>query len=431
MMGKAPRQRVLLIAEACNPEWTSVPLLAYHWYYALRERADVTLVTQIRNRPAFLRKGGVGEKVVFIDNEAIAGPLHKLGKMLTFGHPTALGSRAAVTWVAYLYFEHLVWKWFGRRLACGEFDLVHRLTPLSPTMPSPIAARCPVPFILGPLNGALPWPSGTDSIRAREGEWLTPIRSLYRVLPYWRRTFERSALVIVGARHVLREIPACARKRTTVLAENGVDLDRFHVQWVRSRADTGPFTILFVGRLIPVKQPALLVEALALMRAPKGAVRLRYVGDGPERANIVQTAEKLGVSEQIELLGHVAHQEVARHYETSSVLALPSIHESGGAVLLEGMACGVPCVVIAYGGPAEYVTDDTGIKVGLGTFDEMVAGYAQAFSRLLGDPDLQRRLSIAARQRVEQQYAWSVKAEELVRLYHTVVPRRQGHARGQ
>lgn len=49
------RPRILLIAEACNPEWTSVPLLAYYWYRALRKRANVTLVTQIRDRAALLR----------------------------------------------------------------------------------------------------------------------------------------------------------------------------------------------------------------------------------------------------------------------------------------------------------------------------------------------------------------------------------------
>lgn len=54
---RRPLLRVLLMAEACNPEWTSVPLLAYHWYRALRQRADVVLVTQVRNREGFCRNG--------------------------------------------------------------------------------------------------------------------------------------------------------------------------------------------------------------------------------------------------------------------------------------------------------------------------------------------------------------------------------------
>ena len=114
------RVRVLLIAEACNPEWTSVPLLAYHWYRALRQHADVVLVTQERNRQGFCRNGKP-EDVEFIDSEAVAAPLHHLGRILTLNHPTALGTRGAISLAAYYYFEHLVWKRYRRPLLEGRF----------------------------------------------------------------------------------------------------------------------------------------------------------------------------------------------------------------------------------------------------------------------------------------------------------------------
>jgi len=61
--------RVLLLAEACNPEWTSVPLVGFKLYSALREVADITLATQVPNRDALKERMGFDGSIVFTDCE--------------------------------------------------------------------------------------------------------------------------------------------------------------------------------------------------------------------------------------------------------------------------------------------------------------------------------------------------------------------------
>lgn len=418
------RIRVLLIAEACNPEWTSVPLVGYNLYRALRDVVDVTLVTQIRNRPALLRHVEPSERIEFIDSELMAAPFHRLGRVLTFGKGLGWTTKQAVGWLPYLYFEHLVYNKFRRALRKGEYDIVHRITPLTPTYPSPIASWTSVPFVLGPINGGLPWPKGTTRTRLAEMEWLSYFRDVYRVMPFVRRTYERAACVLAGSKYTLSALPGRTRQRAVYMPENGIDATRFNAEGRIPPAKIKPFRILFAGRLVPYKGADVLLDAFASSRLLRCQAELVVVGDGPQRPKLQALAAGREVGDRVTFVGRLPQPELPRYFREASVFAFPSVREFGGGVVMEAMACGLPCVVVKHGGPAEVVTAETGRLLSLGPREKMVDELRQCLESLCASPSLLRDLSISA-VNAARAYTWGAKASQTVDVYRRVLANRR------
>src|SRR5687768_4013985 len=112
--------RVLLIAEAANPEWTSVPLVGWSHAAALSRVVNAHIVTQVRNREAFERAGLSRSSYTCIDSEALARPMWKVGSLLSGGAGKGWTALMAASSVSYYFFEHVLWRQFGKRIRAGE-----------------------------------------------------------------------------------------------------------------------------------------------------------------------------------------------------------------------------------------------------------------------------------------------------------------------
>lgn len=415
------RPKVLLLAEAANPEWVSVPLVGWSLATALREVADVHTVTQIRNRDAFLRAGMIeGRDFTAIDSEAVAKPLFALAGMLRMGKGVGWTTTQLISSLGYSYFEKLVWQRFGADIRARKYDLVHRITPVSPVVNSPIAARCAaagVPFLFGPINGGVPWPKGFASEQRREKEWLSRIRGLYRFHPARARMLRSASAILCGSGFALSEVPSRYARKAVYLPENAVDLSRFHL--VATQNGKLPVKACFVGRLVPLKGVDMALQAAApLIR--EGRMTFDIIGDGPQMADLRGIVRSEEINEGVNFHGWKEHHEVQGILASCNVLLFPSIREFGGGVVLEAMALGVPPIVVDYGGPAELVDDSTGWRVPLGDRAQITHGVRQVLDAVLADPLALTAKGMACRQRVAEDFSWPAKARQIAMVWAAV-----------
>lgn len=425
MVTPTDRPRVLLIAEAANPEWSSVPLVGWSHSRALAQIVDGHLVTQIRNREAILRAGLVeGKDFTAIDSERIERPVFRLSQLIRGGKGKGWTTATALSSLTYYYFEHMVWKEFGERILSKEFDVVHRITPLSPTAPSLLATRCRkagVPFIMGPLNGGLPWPKEYNSVRLKEREWLSFVRSAYRLMPGFASTLRDAAAILVASMATWDQMPKSCLDRCIYIPENAIDPTQF--PYPQPRQTSKPIRLVFVGRLVPYKGAHLALKAAAPFLRD-GTMTFDIVGDGPQRPEIEALVEQEKITSNVTLHGLVDHAHVARIMGDSDLLVFPSIREFGGGVVLEAMAMGAVPMVVNYGGPAELATPETGFLLDLSNPETLTKQIQELLGRIAQDTsliDTRRELAI---RRARTLFTWPAKALQVMEVYRWVMGQR-------
>jgi len=392
---------------------------------ALREKADVHLATHLRNRPALERAGWVeGREFTALDPGAVENPVTRVGEAVR--KVTRLGWTwtTAFSVFSYYHFENLVWRRFRAALRSGGFDLVHRITPVSPAMPSLIAhrlRRARVPFVWGPMNGGVPWPKEFRSAMRREGEWLSYLRGGRKLLPGYRSSRSDAAALLTGSALVWQEM-AGHHPRCVYLPENAVDPERF--AGIAAARRQGPLRVAFVGRLVALKGVDMLVEAAAPLLRSR-AVLLDIIGDGPEMAALRRQVDEAQLAPYVTFSGWLPDQkDVLRRLAGSQVFAFPSIREFGGGVVLEAMALGLVPLVVNNGGPGELVTDETGFRVPLGTRASIVEGFRTVLEELARPGERAARMGERARARVLELFTWEVKARQVREVYRWVLGQR-------
>ena len=125
----------------------------------------------------------------------------------------------------------------------------------------------------------------------------------------------------------------------------------------------------------------------------------------------------MGLDACIRLTGNLPLESVGAEMAKAHVFCLPSVRESGGAVLLEAMAVGRPVIAVDYGGPAEIVDDSVGALLPATGRDDVIHALTEALIDVMRQPDLWRLKGEAGRRRVEEHFDWNAKIDAAMAIY--------------
>jgi glycosyltransferase involved in cell wall biosynthesis len=415
------RLRVLLLAPDCNPEAVSMPYVTYSHAAAHAHLHDVTLVIGTPSE-APVRRANAPFKGI----EVIRMPL--VERIFAWCFRTFLKGNFDTQMLTVFYyplslaFEWCAWRQLKRRIFAGEWDVVLRVMPMSPVLPSPFSfflRKGPIPFVLGPLNGGLPWPPGFVQLENQK-EWVSNLRNLYRYLPFARSTYRYAAAIIAASSQTYSEF-AVYHDKLFFVPEPGIGpsslCDERH-----SPAPNAKLELMFVGGLVPRKACDIALRAAApLLR--NDLAHFTVIGDGPERGRLEELARSLGVEKRVVFCGWLDHREVFKGMQSADVFLFPSIRDNGAGVVFEALASGAVPVVVDFGGPGDIVYPEVGCKASLTNEDDMVAEIEKILAELAQNRDRLEQLRRRGMAYARECLTWEAKARSVSRVLDWVARR--------
>ncbi|MDM8561464.1 glycosyltransferase family 4 protein [Candidatus Parabeggiatoa sp. HSG14] len=243
---------------------------------------------------------------------------------------------------------------------------------------------------------------GPDDFYDTPGNYLTP-KILEAAFICCISHFARSQLMMLSPHTVWDKLE---------LNRLGVDPHLFTPHSFRE--EPNPYEVLCVGRLVPVKGQFLLIEAVARLINEGRQLRLRLVGDGPDRQRLEDEVKQQQLTEQVIFEGAINQDRILEFYNSADIFILASFAEGLPIVLMEAMAMEIPCITTHITGIPELITNGkNGILVAASDIEALV----EAITLLMDNQNLRFQIGKSGRQRVLKDYKLQRNTEKLADIF--------------
>ncbi|MBB4053777.1 glycosyltransferase involved in cell wall biosynthesis [Devosia subaequoris] len=362
---------VLLSAMAFSPTRGSEFGVGWRWALEIADLGyDVTVLTRTRHKPEIA---------------TALGEIEARSIKLEFVDPWSW-VEYNVSPVVFRYLYIYVWQIAAYLRArqihrMRRYDVVHHVTFGGIRFPS-LMGLLGIPFVFGTLGGGESTPPGLFGaypLKERLWEWARTIsNAVVRFDPLMRWVFGSASVIALRTPDNIPLVPFRMRSKVVIAGDVGSSLPKN--QPARQRSQTVRF--LYVGRLIYLKGIQLALPAFAIAKKVTPNISFTIVGSGPAEKRWQSLSQRLRLEDIVTFVGHVPHTQISQVYSSHDVFMFPSMHDSGGTVVLEAAAHGLPIICLNTGGPGHILGAKAGTKIDVssGNQNQVVKDIARAIA---------------------------------------------------
>ncbi|MGN6646937.1 MAG: glycosyltransferase family 4 protein [Cytophaga sp.] len=385
--------KVLLSAYACRPNHGSEPAVGWNWAMEIAKLGhEVTVLTRKDNRE-------------FIETESASIPPN-----LTFIYydlPAVILKAKKITGI---YFYYTLWQ-AGAYLMIKKcikepFDIVQHITYVSYRFPI-FLYKLKGKFVFGPIAGgeeSSPNLTVTLPFMPRLLERMrTCINTINSLNIFINRAYSASYRIFAATSDTFDKIPGKYKSKTSITPAIGISkAENASVEKHTS------FTVLYAGQLLYWKGIHIALESFAKAVKVNPGMRFKIVGSGKYKAQLVKLTTDLNISGKVEFISKLPQKDLYEEYRKAHVFLFPSLHDSGGFVVIEAMAHALPVICLDKGGPPVFVGKETQnvIPVENKSIDQITTTISELLIEYSNNPDLLKSESEKALSKSEN-YEWS------------------------
>lgn len=404
--------KVLVNAYACSPNMGSEPGMAWNWCVNLAKHCELFIITEEEFR----------DKI-----EAVVPTLQQGANMHFYFNPVPPEVRHMCwnqgDWRFYWHYR----QWQKRTLAiareiCSKerIDIIHQLNMIGYREPGLLWKIKGPKFIWGPVGGMETMPisylkgAGTKTILFNRLKNL--INSLqYRYQPNVRKAVRRADAIIAATSGCQKKLQDYYHKQVYLINETGCEV----IENFKEKPETtGPFDLLWVGKMDFRKQISLAIEVLGKLKDLNVVLHVLGGGSPEQIQQMKDQSVSLGVDDKLNYHGMVSHDEVQRLMRSSDLFLFTSIMEGTPHVVQESIANHLPVICIDTCGQGDCVTEDCGAKVALSNPNTTVEEMASVIRILYKDRSRLKQLSDNCF-KASKKMSWDNKVGEMLKAYNS------------